>query len=251
MRANDEVMARYELYYWPFIPGRGELVRLVFEAAGVPYDDVARLPEPAGGGVAALKRFLAGHEEGALPFAPPFLRHGGLVLAQTAAICDYVASRHGLAPADPAGRALALQHALTVADLITEAHETHHPIAVSAYYEEQAVEAKKRAAAFVDQRLPRFLGYFERVLERSADDEGPRLVGAGLTYADLSLFQALEGLAYAFPRAFARVSDRTPLVRALRERVRGHERVAAYLASERRLPFNQHGIFRHYPELDG
>jgi len=241
----------YELYYWPFIPGRGEFVRLVFEAAGVPYDDVARLPEESGGGVPALKRFLEGKEAGPLPFAPPFLRHGPLVLAQTTAICDYVAARHGLVPLDPPSRAVALQHALTVADLVAETHDTHHPIAVSAYYEEQREEAKKRAAAFVGQRLPKFLGYFERVLERSGGGEGPHLVGQGLSYPDLSLFQALEGLAYAFPRALERVTDRTPHLRELRDRVRGHERVAAYLASDRRMPFNQHGIFRHYPELDG
>lgn len=242
---------RYELYYWPFIPGRGEYVRLVFEAAGVPYDDVARRPESEGGGVPALKRFLAGSEAGALPFAPPFLRHGKVVVAQTAVVCDYVAARHGLAPADPGERAAALQYALTVADLVAEAHDTHHPIAVGAYYHEQKAEARKRSVAFVSQRLPKFLAYFERVLQRNEAGRGRHLLGDTLTHPDLALFQTLEGLAFAFPRSFAHVTADTPRVLALREAVRSHERLAAYLRSERRMPFNEHGIFRHYPELDG
>lgn len=248
MSARGE--APYELFYWPFIPGRGEFVRLVFEAAGVPYDDVARRPEAEGGGVPALRRFLEGSEPGTLPFAPPFLRHGAVVVAQTAVICDYVGGRHGLASADPAGRLAALQHALTVADLVAETHDTHHPIAVGEYYEAQKEEARKRAAAFVGERLPKFLGYFDRVLQRNAEGGGRHLVGAALTYADLSLFQLLEGLTYAFPRAFARVTADTPRLLALRDGVRAHERIAAYLASARRMPFNQHGIFRHYDELD-
>jgi hypothetical protein len=42
----------------------------------------------------------------------------------------------------------------------------------------------------------------------------------------------------------------TPELLALRERVRELPRIAAYLASGRRMPFNQDGIFRRYPELD-
>ena len=237
----------YELYYWPEIPGRGEFVRLVLEDAGVPYVDVGREEQAQGGGVGAVLAFYEGRNAGHAVFAPPVLKHGELVIAQTAAICHFLGRRHGLAPGDEAGDAQALELQLTIADLVAEVHDTHHPIASSLYYEEQKDAAKQRAKHFVDQRLPRFLAYFERVLQRNG---GEVLVGQRVTHADLSLFQALEGLAYAFPRAYARASTTTPAVRALAGRVRARPRIAAYLASDRRMPFNQQGIFRHYPELD-
>jgi len=237
----------YELYYWPQIPGRGEFVRLVLEEAGATYVDVGRRPREEGGGVEAVAAFWAGRSEGHPVFAPPVLKHGDLVLAQTAAICHFLGRRHGLAPDDEAGRAHALELQLTIADLVDEVHDTHHPISASLYYEDQKPEARRRATHFVDERLPRFLGYFERVLRHGG---GGMLLGTRLTHADVSLFQALEGLDYAFPRGLARASESTPELRALRERVRARPRIAAYLASDRRAPFNQEGIFRHYPELD-
>ena len=239
--------APYELYYWPDIPGRGEFVRLVLEQAGVPYVDVGREPRERGGGVERVAAFWEGRSEGHPVFAPPVLKHGDLVLAQTAAICHFLGRRHGLAPGDEAGAAHALELQLTIADLVDEVHDTHHPISSALYYEDQKGEAKQRAAHFVGERLPRFLGYFERVLRQTGAGV---LVGTALSHADLALFQALEGLAYAFPRAFARASEATPGLLALRERVRGLPRIAAYLASGRRMPFNQEGIFRRYPELD-
>ncbi|MCL4685667.1 glutathione S-transferase [Myxococcota bacterium] len=237
----------YELYYWPDIPGRGEFVRLVLEEAGTPYVDVARRPCGEGGGLDAVVAFYAGRHEGHPIFAPPVLKHGDLVLAQTAAICDFLGRRHGLAPDDEAGAAHALELQLTVADLVTEAHDAHHPLGAALYYEDQKPEAKRRAALFTSERLPRFLGYFERVLQHGGGDW---LVGRAISHADLSLFQALEGLAYAFPRTFARASADTPGLLAHRERVRKRPRLAAYLASDRRPAFNEEGIFRRYPELD-
>jgi glutathione S-transferase len=237
----------YELYYWPTIPGRGEFVRLVLEEAGAPWVDVGRRPRAEGGGVEAVLALYAGRREGHPIFAPPVLVHGDLVLAQTAAICHFLGRRHGLAPDDEAGSAHALELQLTIADLVDEVHDTHHPISASLYYEDQKREAKRRAAHFVDERLPRFLQHFERVLRH---ERHGGLVGTSPSHADLSLFQALEGLAYAFPRAFARASEATPRLLELRERVRARPRIAAYLASDRRMPFNQEGIFRHYPELD-
>jgi glutathione S-transferase len=237
----------YELYYWPEIPGRGEFVRLVLEDAGVTYADVGRLPAAEGGGVEAVAAFYAGRADGHPVFAPPVLKQGDLVLAQTAAICHFLGRRHGLAPADEAGEVHALELQLTVADLVGEVHDTHHPISAALYYEDQKPAAKQRAAHFVGERLPRFLRYFERVLRHNGNGV---LVGAELSHADLSLFQALEGLVYAFPRAFANASLATPELLALRERVRERPRIAAYLASGRRMPFNQDGIFRRYPELD-
>ena len=237
----------YELYYWPDIPGRGEFVRLVLEAAGSPYRDVGRLPAEQGGGADAVAEFYAGRREGHPIFAPPVLSQGTLVLSQTAAICHFLGCRHGLAPQDEVGRAQALALQLTISDLAVEAHDTHHPISAWLYYEDQREAAAKRASHFVSERLPRFVAYFERVLLHGGSGV---LVGEGLSHADLGLFQALEGLEYAFPRAFARAIESAPESIALRERVRQDPRVSAYLASERRVPFNQEGIFRHYPELD-
>lgn len=236
----------YELYYWPTIQGRGEFVRLALEEAGGDYTDVARERE----GVGRLMRFLAGREDGELPFAPPFLKAGRRVLSQTSNILLFLGDRHALAPKEESGRLWTHQLQLTIADLADETHDTHHPIASSLYYEDQKPEARRRTAAFLESRLPKYLGYFERVAARNARGRG-WLVGARLTYADLSLFQVMAGLEYAFPRAMQRMSRRHRRLMALRRAVEERPRIAAYLQSERRLPFNEDGIFRHYPELEG
>lgn len=240
----------YELYYWPSIQGRGEFVRLVLEDAGLSYVDVARLSETDGGGVRAMMKVMRGEASGPLPFAPPFLRAGSLVIAQRANILQFLASRHALAPADEASRAWALQLELTISDLVSEAHDTHHPIASSLYYEDQKPEALRRSTEFVRERIPKFLGYFERVLERNERGKGAHLVGAASSHVDLSMFQLLCGLEHAFPKAYARLAPGAPRLGALRESVAARPRVAAYLASARRLPFGDQGIFRRYPELD-
>jgi glutathione S-transferase len=237
---------KYELYYWPTIPGRGEFVRLALEEADAPYVDVARQPE---GGVKAIMRLLEGKGPGLLPFAPPILKVGERVLAQTANILQFLGPRHGLVPSDEEGRADVHQIQLTISDFIGEAHDTHHPIAASLYYEDQKAEAGRRSRLFLSERVPKFMGYFEKLLTRNPG--GSWLVGESLTYADLSMYQVQAGLAYAFPKAWARESLRYPQLVALRDRVAARPRVAAYLASPRHVAFNQHGIFRHYPELDG
>jgi glutathione S-transferase len=238
--------ARFELYYWPGILGRGEFVRLAFEATGTPYVDVAREP----GGVAKMQRFLSAHEPGMLPFAAPFLVAGKIVLAQTAAILQFLAPRLGLVPEDEASRLAANQIQLTVTDFVAEVHDTHHPIASSLYYEDQRAEAKRRGHAFVRERIPKFMRWFDRLLARNDVGRGVHLVGKALTYVDLSLFQVVEGLRYAFPRAMASEEPSIPRVVALRDEVEAHPKIAAYLASPRRLAFNEEGIFRKYPELD-
>ncbi len=240
----------YELYYWPGIQGRGEFVRLLLEEAGAEYVDVARRAESEGGGVPALMRFLEGNGRGLRPFAPPFLVHGELVLAQTANILAYLAPRHGLVAEDAATRAETLQMELTIADFVAEVHDVHHPVAASLYYEDQKPEAARRAGHFVRERIPKFLGYFESVLAKNPRGAGRFLVGSALSYADLSMFQVIAGLKYAFPNAFGRIAPELPALVALGEAVAARPRIRAYLASERRLPFNQHGLFRHYPELD-
>jgi glutathione S-transferase len=220
-------------------------VRLALEEARVSYRDVAR--EDSG---AAMMR-LMGRDGGATPpFAPPFLKAGRLVIAQTANILLFLGARHKLAPASESGCLWTHQLQLTLSDLVDEVHDTHHPIASSLYYEDQKPEANRRATDFRERRLPKYLGYFERVIETNARGKG-YLVGASTTYADLSLFQIVEGLRYAFPRAMRREERKHPRVVSLRNHVARRARIAAYLASERRIPFNDEGIFRHYAELDG
>jgi len=234
---------RYELYYWPEIQGRGEFVRLALEEAGARYVDVARHP----GGENAMIALMNGRRVARPPFAPPFLKAGRRVIAQTANILLYLGPRHALVPAGEAGRLWVHQLQLTLADLVAEAHDTHHPISGSLYYEDQRREAKRRAASFVDERIPKFLGYFEDLLGRSG---ATYLAGRSVSYADLSLFQVMAGLRYAFPKAMARHARSHRRVAALHDRVAARPRIAAYLASPRRIAFNEQGIFRHYPALD-
>jgi glutathione S-transferase len=238
----------YQLYYWPTIQGRGEFVRLVLEEAGARYADVAR-DSGAGAGVAALTRFLDSRSVRRPPFAPPFLKAGRLVIGQTANILRFLGSRHGLVPQNEAAQLWANELQLTIADFVAEIHDTHHPIAAGLYYEDQKREARRRADDFLKNRAPKFLGYFDRVLARNARSDR-YLIGTKLTYVDLSMFQVIAGLSYAFPRAMARAAPRCRRLFALHARVQERPRIAAYLASPRRIPFNQEGIFRHYAELD-
>lgn len=237
---------RIELYYWPMIQGRGEFVRLALEEAGARYVDVAREKS----GMAKMQRFLDGKERGALPFAPPFVKVGRAIVSQTANVLAFLGPRLGLVPKDEDLRAEVAQIQLTIADLVAEAHDTHHPIASSLYYADQKPEAKRRARSFVDERIPKYLGWLEQVLARNRKSRGRWLVGRDLTYADLSAFQVVAGLRYAFPNAMARAERELPLLAALHDRVASRKRIAAYLASPRRIPFNEDGIFRRYPELD-
>ena len=232
---------RYALYYWSGVQGRGEFIRLALEDAGASYDDVAR---ERGDGV--ISRFLSGEHAGALPFAPPFLKAGRLVVAQTANILQFLGPRLDLVPASESRRQYAHQLQLTIADLVAEVHDSHHPIAGSLYYADQRNEALRRAADLRSNRLKKYLDYFEQVLERS----GGRHALREPSYVDLSLFQLIAGLDYAFPRAMRRLQRRMPLLRALGERVAARPNIASYLASPRRVAFNENGIFRHYAELD-
>ena len=235
---------RYQLYYWPAIQGRGEFIRLALEEAGADYVDVVR-----DNGISAMLDFLTSDSIDHPPFAPPILKAGKRVIAQTANILMFLGARHKLAPASEEGRSWTHQLQLTIDDFLVEAHDVHHPLAKSFYYEDQRKEARRRATDFIPARLPKFLGYMERVLAQNPSG-AKHLVGARLTYADLSLFQTVEGLRYAFPRTMAKIEADYPLVVALHARVAQRPRIKAYVASERRIPFNQHGIFRHYKELD-
>lgn len=234
---------RYELYYWPTIQGRGEYVRLALEEAGVDYADVARRGER---GMAAMMKMMQARG-GTPPFAPPFLRAGKLLIGQTANILLYLGSRHGLAPKVEAGRLWVHQLQLTIADLVLEVHDTHHPLGPSLYYEEQRAPARRRSAEFWKARVPKYLGYFERLLDNSG---GGYLTGRKVCYADLSLFQIVDGLRYAFPRRMKAFERRIPGLVALHDRVAERPNIKAYLESERRIPFNEDGIFRCYKPLD-
>lgn len=238
----------YELHYWPSIPGRGEFVRLALEEAGAEYIDVARRPVSEGGGARNLAQLM--DELAPAPFAPPILVVETLVIAQTANILLFLGHRHKLAPEEEIGRLWVNQLQLTIADLVDEAHDTHHPIASGLYYEDQKDEAKARAGHFRRERIPKYLGYFERIL-KGGGESGAGLAGLALTYADLSLFQVVKGLQYAFPLAMRAMAPKLEATLALVDRVEHQPRIAAYLKSERRIPFNEDGIFRRYPELDG
>jgi glutathione S-transferase len=234
----------YELYYWPGIQGRGEFVRLALEAAGAPYVDVAR-ERGAGRGVKGMTLMLGGGAP-QTPFAPPFLRDGDIVISHAANILQYLGPKLGLAPKDEAGRFFAQALQLTITDFVAEVHDTHHPISTNLYFEDQKKEAKARSTAFLQDRVPKYLGYFERVL--ADNPAGPaHAVGGDFTTVDLSLFQIWAGMAYAFPHAFADAGKLYPALAALVDSVAELPKVAAYLASDRRIPFNESGIFRHYP----
>lgn len=231
----------YELYYWTGIQGRGEFIRLALEDAGAAYTDMARVH-----GDEVMQPFLDGKKDGLAPFAPPFLASGKQVIAQVGAILDHLGPELGLVPEAASRRVQALQLQLTIADLVAEVHDTHHPISGAKYYEEQKAEAKARAEAMRGERLPKFLGWFEGVLEANGGLHPLR----EHSYVDLSLFQLVSGLTYMFPRRMQALRPTLPLLHALHDRVQRRPNVAAYLASERRLAFNTNGIFRHYPELD-
>lgn len=239
----------YQLYYWPGLQGRGEFVRLALEEAAAPYVDIARLPKEQGGGVGGLMKAMADANQPFPPFAPPFLKDGDLIVSHVANILAYLAPKLGLAPEGEARRLFAAGLQLTVTDLVAEVHDTHHPLASGLYYEDQKEAAKARAADFIANRLPKHLGYFERVLRRNPD--GPEhAVGDGLTTVDLSLFQVVAGLTYAFPCGMAPFTEACPLLSRLCDAVAARPNIAAYLKSDRRIPFNESGVFRYYPELD-
>ena len=236
----------YELYYWDGIQGRGEFVRLALEEAGADYLDVAQ----SGAGAQKMMEYLHGrHGYLKTPFAPPFLRDGDLVISHVANILHYLGPKLGLVPPDEASRIYAHGLQLTIADFVAEVHDTHHPISTADYYEDQREEAKNRTKAFLKHRVPKFIGYFERIIAANPAKSG-HAVGDGLTYVDLSLFQLAQGLAYAFPRAMKNFDEDYPGVARLRDAVAQRRNIEAYLKSTRRLAFNESGIFRHYPDLD-
>lgn len=235
---------RYELYYWPGIQGRGEFVRLALEESGADYVDVARQGKR---GMAAMMKIMEGRGVAHPPYAPPFLKAGKLVIAQTAEILFYLGPHLDLSPRDEAGRLWAHQLQLTIADMVTHIHDTHHPVSGWLYFEEQRPAARRRTKDFWRYRVPKMLGYFERVLKQNG---GKYSVGRRISYVDLSLFQIVEGLRYAFPNRMKRFERKVPLLVALHDRVAQRPRIKAYLASKRRIPFSQWGIYRYFKELD-
>jgi len=236
-------LARYQLLYWPGIQGRGEFIRLALEDAGASYDDVARTK----GGMDRMMAMMKGEGDKRPPFAPPFLKAGKLVIAQVANIQLSGFQELKLSPRDEANRLWLHQLQLTVTDFVKEVHDTHHPVSTGQYYEDQKPEAKKYAEGFLKDRVPKYLGYFEKIIDKSG---GPYVLGRKVTYVDLSLFQMIEGLRYAFPNATKRIEKKVPNVVGVHDRVAQRPGIKKYLASKRRIAFNEDGIFRHYPELD-
>ncbi|SKA36886.1 glutathione S-transferase family protein [Consotaella salsifontis] len=239
-----------ELYYWLGLPGRGEYARLVLEAAGAPYREMAQLSSEEGGGMDAMMGWLDGRQGPFIPFAPPFLKDGEVVVSQAGLIAAYLGEKLGLAPQNEAERHFARSVALTTADFVAEVHNVHHPIATGLYYDDQKEEARRNAEQFRAERMPKFLGWYERLITANPAGAG-FLVGGRMSYADLGLFQTVEGLNYAFPRRMETLGKTVPRVVSLCRRIAAEPMVKRYLESERRQPFNEDGIFRHYPELDG
>jgi glutathione S-transferase len=240
---------KYELYYWPSVQGRGEFIRLALEDAAAPYVDMARLPEARGGGARAILKLLDARINARPPFAPPILRAGRLLIAQTPNILMFLGSRLKLAPVDEAGRLWTNQLQLTISDFYLEAFSTHHPLGDGYAYEEQRAAAKRRTKDFLAARVPKFLDYFDRVLERNRA-RGPWMVGARACYADFSMAHVIAGLKFAFPKASTKALRSRPRLCALHDAVYERPGIARYLASDRRLAFGNEDLFRHYPELD-
>jgi len=232
----------YELYYWPSIQGRGEFVRIALAEAGAKYVDVAR----GASGTSKMMAIVGGKGTKTPPFAPPFLKKGNLIVSHVANILMYLGDHHGLAPKTEAGRLWLHALQLTITDFVSEVHDTHHPLGPTLYYEDQKPAAKRRTSEFLDQRAPKYLGYFERLL----DENGPYVTGRKLTYVDLSLFQLIEGMRYAFPKAAPQLEKKLPKLVVLHDRIAERPRIKAYLASEQRIAFNESGIFRRYKDLD-
>ena len=239
----------YKLYYWPMIQGRGEVIRLSFEEAGVEYIDVARNNQGQEDNQNAIIDILQNTNLMSPPFAPPFLIDGDIMIAQAAAILQYLAPKIGLIGESQEEQIFAHQIQLTVSDFLTEVHDTHHPIASELYYEDQIDESKKRSANFIKLRIPKYLDYFEKIIANNKSNSG-WLIGNSLTYPDLSLFQIIEGLHYAFPKAFANIAGNYTNTITLRDAVAARPNIASYLKSNRRIEFNTMGVFRYYPELD-
>ncbi|KAI0397202.1 glutathione S-transferase [Xylariaceae sp. FL0594] len=257
-RQKSDKDVPYELIYWPGLPGRGEFIRLALEEGGADYTDTAHIDGGVDQVLGQISEDNTGDNKNPPPLAPPILRHGELVISQTPNILLYLGPRLGLVPSadgedgDPDALYRINALALTALDgLSNEVHDTHHPIASGLYYEDQKEEALRRSQDFIKNRLPKFLGYFERVLQGEASGEGPWLHAGRLTYADLVLFQCIEGVTHAFPKAVAAAqsSGKYDRVFKLRDAVKERPKIKAYLASERRQSFGM-GIYRHYLELD-
>jgi len=251
---------QYELLYHPVIPGRGEFIRLAFEAAKVPYTDVANTEKDGYSTVQQICMSQNTQSEGSNPpvFAPPALRVAGagkdarsLVIHQTPTILLYLGPRLGLVPGDEVGRLYVSQLTLTALDLNNEVHDTHHPIASSKYYEDQKEESLLKSQDLRGNRIPKYFSHFERTLKGNHEDgKGRYLVGGKLTYADLTVWQVLDGLFFAFPKELqARKGEFPDLLETFYGSVKEEGGIKEYLSSSRRLPYSQ-GVFRHYPELD-
>jgi glutathione S-transferase len=231
----------YDFWYWSTIPGRGEFVRLTLEACGIPYRDRARID-----GDEALMADMERHDAGPA-FAPPYLVTDGRTVAQTANILFYLSERHECGPTGMKPRYWLAQVQLTIMDMAAEAHDVHHPVGPDLYHEQQQAESLRAAHGFRQQRIPKYLTYFERAL---AADPGDWLTTGRWSYADLSLFHLIAGLRYAFPLRMTTLMPSFPRLADLHDRVVALPELRDYLGSDRRLAFTNEDVFRHYPELD-
>ncbi|KAI0205629.1 glutathione S-transferase protein-like protein [Astrocystis sublimbata] len=258
--------APYELIYWCSCPARGEHIRLALEEAGAPYSDTLSL------GMEKcwkkVEEYIADDymgESGNPPYyAPPFFKHGSLMISQTSNILMYLGPRLGLSGSKEGDAYRVNALALTALDgLSDEVHQTHHPIAHDLFWEDQKEESRRCSKEWVKDRLPKHLGFWDKVLKcekalpgawsmgESEASPGPWLLGDTFTYADLVLFQCIDGVLFAFPRAMKQAKDSGKYDRVfqLHDAVAARPNIAAYLSSNRRQEYNI-GIYRYYEEND-
>jgi glutathione S-transferase len=242
---SDETKAPYDLWYWPGIQGRGEFVWLFLAAADIRWRDRARDADAQ----ALVEDMEERAENGFAPYAPPYLveRETDFAIAQVAHIVTWLSEKHGRSTGDAATDLHLVQLQLTITDIVAEVHDVHHPIAGSLYYDDQKDAAKIAAEKFREERIPKYFDHFEQALGVM---DGPFMAGESWSHVDTSLFQLIEGLRYAFPQRMKAIEADYPRLFACRDAVAEIEGVARYLDSERRIAFNEDGIFRHYPELD-
>lgn len=255
----------YTLLYHPGIPGRGEYIRLALEASNTPYTDLAVEKKDGYAEVqqACMNKGLESEAGNPPIFAPPALRivggrddGGTLVISQTPNILDYLGGRVGMA--GDAGKEdekyFVAEVALTALDLSNEVHDSHHPVAVALYYEDQKEESLRRAKDLRENRIPKFFSYFARTLKHNAEKsgQGRYLVSDRLTYADTTVWQVLDGLYFAFPKEMAARKEEEEfreLLGPFYDGVKEEKGIKEYLASGRRMEYSM-GLFRRYPELD-
>jgi len=225
----------WQILYWPAKDadgkvaagaGRAEYLRVLFEEAGVPYQDVT----------AGLRAFFWQNLE-AQPYpalAPPAIRKNNFILGQTAVCAKRLAMEFGFYPTDEDDAAHAEQIVTTVHEYIAEGRSAFHPVKNTMSYHDQKEEAKPYIAAFKADRLPRYMTNFERFLKANRGGGG-FFVGDSLSYVDLQVMVMLQVTRSQFPDAWEALDAK--LLKDHLAQMEARPRIKAYLLSDRKQPF--------------